>query len=389
MTGTARLARSGTRNTGHGIDLAEWRSDVFSQPRSMMDLERLEVLQLAQVGAPLIVCDGAGRLVGLTPDAEKLLRGLGIPTEPLPSPLPESLWLRVRHAEIAESVEWRPTSASGRECIAFTRHAFGREHSLVLLQEISSKPNELSRRLHRQRLEATGRLVTAMAEDLRAPLASIMLDVDTMVRDSSCLSVIDRADILRDVQEAARRLRWAVDGVLACTRLGPEVSGDVQLSQVIDSASRLLSPACREWGHRLSAQIGPGTEWVWTNPLILEQVFLNLLLNSMEAAGGAAQISIRSSVICGPVISAAGIEVRVSDDGPGIEPSIAGRVFEPFFTTKARAAGLGLTTAREAMLALGGDLVLAEATEGAAFVVTLKAGRSGPVKEQRVGSDCG
>jgi two-component system, LuxR family, sensor kinase FixL len=364
-------------------------SDVFSQPRSMMDLERLEVLQLAQVGAPLIVCDGAGRLVGLTPDAEKLLRGLGIPTEPLPSPLPESLWLRVRHAEIAESVEWRPTSASGRECIAFTRHAFGREHSLVLLQEISSKPNELSRRLHRQRLEATGRLVTAMAEDLRAPLASIMLDVDTMVRDSCCLSVIDRADILRDVQEAARRLRWAVDGVLACTRLGPEVSGDVQLSQVIDSASRLLSPACREWGHRLSAQIGPGTEWVWTNPLILEQVLLNLLLNSMEASGGAAHISIRSSVICGPVISAAGIEVRVSDDGPGIEPSIAGRVFEPFFTTKARAAGLGLTTAREAMLALGGDLILAEAAQGAAFVVTLKAGRPGPVKEQRVGSDCG
>jgi signal transduction histidine kinase len=387
MTGTARLARTDTRITEHGIDLAEGRSDVLSLPRLMMDFERLEALQLAQVGAPLIVCDGAGRVVGLTPDAEKLLGWLGIPTEPLPSPLPESLWLRVRHAEVAESVEWRP--ACGRECIAFTRHALGREHSLVLLQEISTKPNELSRRLHRRRLEATGRLVTAMAKDLRAPMASIMLDVDTMIRDASCLSVLDRADILRDVQDAVRRLRWAVDGVLACTHLGPEVSADVQLSQVIDSASRLLSPACREWGHRLSAQIGPGTEWVWTNPLILEQVLLNLLLNSMEAAGGAAHISIQSSVICGPVISAAGVEVRVSDDGPGIEPSIAGRVFEPFFTTKARAAGLGLTTAREAMLALGGDLILAEAAQGAAFVVTLKAGRPGPVKEHRVGSDCG
>src|SRR5262245_2257676 len=96
-----------------------------SRSRRTMDFERLEVLQLAQVGAPLMVCDGAGQLVGLTPDAEKLLGRLGIATGPLPSPLPESLWLRVRHAEVDESVEWRPTSAGGCACIAFTRHAFG------------------------------------------------------------------------------------------------------------------------------------------------------------------------------------------------------------------------------------------------------------------------
>ncbi|HTV25265.1 MAG TPA: ATP-binding protein [Polyangiaceae bacterium] len=358
-----------------------------------MHSERLEVLQLAQVGAPLMVCDGAGRLVGLTPDAEKLLERLGIATEPLPSPLPASLWLRVRHAEVAESVEWRPTSASRCECIAFTRHAFGPAHSLVLLQEISAKPNELSRRLHRQRLEATGRLVAAMAHDLRAPLASISLDMDTIARDSSALSSGEQASIIRDVREAVRRLRWAVDGVLACARLGPEASSHVRLAQIVDSASRLLSPACRESGHRVSAEIGAGTEWVWTNPLILEQVFVNLLLNSMEAARGAATIRIESSLArsSGGALGAGGprdVEVRVSDDGPGIDPSIAGRIFEPFFTTKPRGAGLGLTTARDAMLALGGDLTLAEAARGAAFVVTLTAGRSESGKEQSFGSDC-
>jgi signal transduction histidine kinase len=350
-----------------------------------MDSDRLEVLQLAQVGAPLLVCDGAGWLVGLTPYAEKLLERLGIATEPLPSPLPESLWLRVRHAEAAESVEWRPTNASGCECIAFTRHALGQAHCLVMLEEISAKPNELSRRLHRQRLEATGRLVASMAHELRAPLASITLDVDTMARDSNGLSIARQASILRDVQEAVRRLRWALDGVLACAHLGPEVSGDVQLAQVIDSAVRLLRPACREAGHRLSVHVGPGSEWVWTNPLILEQVFVNLLVNSMEAARGAAHLSIESSAR-----RAAGlIDVLVSDDGPGIDPCIAGRVFEPFFTTKARGAGLGLTTAREAMLALGGDLTLAQAVKGAVFVVTLKAARAAILKEQPFGSDCG
>lgn len=350
-----------------------------------MGSDRLEVLQLAQVGAALMVCDGAGRLVGLTPDAEKLLGRLGIPTEPLPSPLPESLWLRVGHAEAAESVEWRPTGASGSACIAFTRHAFGQVHSLVLLEEISAKPNELSRRLHRQRLEATGRLVAAVAHELRARLASITLGLDTMARESSVLPIIERASILRDVQDAVCRLRWAVDAVLACARLGPDVGGDVRLADVIDSALRLLSPACRQGGHQVSVRIGPGTERVWANPLILEQVFVNLLVNSMEAARGAANIRIQSSSR-----HAAGcIEVSVSDDGPGIDPSIEGRVFEPFFTTKARGAGLGLTTAREAMLALGGDLALARAAQGAALVVTLKAARSVIVEEQSFGRDCG
>jgi two-component system C4-dicarboxylate transport sensor histidine kinase DctB len=147
---------------------------------------------------------------------------------------------------------------------------------------------------------------------------------------------------------------------------------------------RLLSPACREGGHQVNVQIGPGSEWVWTNALILEQVFVNLLVNAVEAAPGAANIGIQSSLR-----RAAGrVEVLVSDDGPGIDERLAGRIFEPFFTTKARGAGLGLTTAREAMLALGGDLTLAQPARGAAFVVTLKAARSGIVKEQPFGSDC-
>jgi signal transduction histidine kinase len=255
-----------------------------------------------------------------------------------------------------------------------------------LFQEISAKPNELSRRLHRQRLEATGRLVAAMAHDLRAPLTSIALNMDTLSQDLSSLSKVVQASIIEDMQGALRRLRWVVDGVLAYARLGPDVSGDVELAEIIRGASRLLTPACREGGHKVSTQLGAGTEWVSTNPLILEQVFVNLLLNSMEASHGSARIVIQSYVAEADEGSVRDVKVRVSDDGPGIAQSIAGRVFEPFFTTKAQGSGLGLTMAREAMLALGGDLILADAPGGASFIVTLKAGRSGVPKEHAFGS---
>jgi signal transduction histidine kinase len=351
-----------------------------------MTSPRLDELLLTQVGAPLMVCDRAGQLVGLTPDAKRLLEPLGIATDPLPSPLPESLWLRVTCAEVGESVEWRPTNATGHDCIGCVRYGLGESHTFVLFQEISTKPNELSRRLHRQRLEATGRLVAEMAHDLRAPLASIALNVDTLAQDSSALAGIDQASIIGDMREAVLRLRWVVDGLLTFARLGPNISGNVKLCDIIGRAARLLTPACREGGHTLRLEIGPGTEWVSANPLILEQVFVNLLVNSMEASNGAAHISIESFV---GEAGAAGLEevkVRVSDDGPGIARSIAGRVFEPFFTTKVQGTGLGLTMAREAMLALGGDLILVEAAEGAAFVVTIRAGRASVPKEHAFGS---
>jgi signal transduction histidine kinase len=349
---------------------------------------RLDELFLTQVGAPLMVCDRTGQLVGLTPDAKRLLEPLGITTEPLPSPLPESLWLRVTCAEVGESVEWRPASSTGHDCIGCVRYALGESHTFVLFQEISTKPNELSRRLHRQRLEATGRLVAEMAHDLRAPLASIALNVDTLAQDSSSLSGVDQASIIGDMREAVLRLRWVVDGLLTYARLGPNISGTVRLRDIIGRASRLLTPACREGGHTLRCEIGPGTEWVSANPLILEQVFVNLLVNAMEASDGAAHIHIESYV----GDAAGGVEdvkVRVSDDGPGIAHGIAGRVFEPFFTTKVHGSGLGLTMAREAMLALGGDLILAEAAQGAAFVVTLRAGRASVPKEHAFGSVSG
>jgi signal transduction histidine kinase len=352
----------------------------------MMTDQQVDELKLRDVGAPLIICDRAGRLLGLTPDAKRLLGQLGITTEPLPSPLPDSLWMRVACAEVGESVEWRPAFPGAHDCIGCTRYGLGHSHTFILFQEISARPNELSRRLHRQRLEATGRLVAAVAHDLRAPLSSIALNVDVLARDAIARSGRERAEVIGEISEALRRLRWVVDGLLAYARLGPEVRGDVQLAEVIDSASKLLSPTCREGGHRVSTRIGPGTEWVSTNPLILEQVFVNLLLNSMEAAEGAARIVIQSYVGESGHGGIRDVKVSVSDDGPGISQSIAGRVFEPFFTTKVQGTGLGLTMAREAMLALGGDLMLAEASRGASFVVTLKPGRSGVPKEQTFGN---
>ena len=72
------------------------------------------------------------------------------------------------------------------------------------------------------------------------------------------------------------------------------------------------------------------------NPGQLQQVFLNLLVNAMQAVGASGRVEVESSV------AGAGVRVRVRDDGIGIAPEDRERLFVPFFTTKPAGEGTGL-----------------------------------------------
>jgi len=101
------------------------------------------------------------------------------------------------------------------------------------------------------------------------------------------------------------------------------------------------------------------------NPIVVEQILVNLVLNALESDPAPREVSIditsRDGLCC----------VVVEDDGPGIADSLRETVFEPFFTTKTQGTGIGLTSAREAARELGGDLSLEPSGSGARFCLWL------------------
>jgi signal transduction histidine kinase len=100
----------------------------------------------------------------------------------------------------------------------------------------------------------------------------------------------------------------------------------------------------------------------------IQQTLTNLLQNASDAMGKAGRIELRGRVVGDRV------ELRISDDGPGIPPAVRARIFEPFFTTKevGQGLGLGLSICREIMVAHGGYLDLDDSVaRGACFVLTL------------------
>jgi signal transduction histidine kinase len=331
-----------------------------------------DVLALNAIEAAIAVCSSSGELEAATPVALALLRRLGV-LESAPAPLPAELWRLLERVAAGEAIEWRPPSAQ-RHLLGCTRYALSRRRSLLLMREVSEKHLALSERLHRQRLESTGRLVASIAHDIRSSVASIAYSADFLSVGGATITKEVLAETAREISEASRRLQLTVDGLLDYARLGPSVSIPVSLREVLSRSQGLLRSLYREGVHRLRVELGANAEWVRGNPITIEQIFVNLLLNAAEASADPRLVSVTSEVTPrGPSDAETSyVCIRVCDDGPGIPESLAESVFAPFFTTKQDGTGLGLTTAREAAESFDGHLLLEPCPRGACFAVYLK-----------------
>jgi signal transduction histidine kinase len=330
-----------------------------------------EYVRLSDVCGAFALCDRAGTLLHLTEPARSLLARAGFAPPSLPWPLPPSLWRESLGAAPGAPATWRTPSDVGVSC---ARYAVGAERVLLILEETSDAPG-LPGRLHRQRLEAAGRASSALAHGLRPPLDALSDRARWLEGSLGDGAGAEARAAVRDIAAAAARLRGAVDAALAYTRAGAGGDDGAALAGVIAAAAGVVRPVMLARGHALTVAHDAAVGRVCGDPLALTQVFVNLLLNAFEAAGAGADVRVATERRDGPGGPAA--VAVVCDDGPGVLPALAPRVFEPYFTSKPGHSGLGLTLAREAAVAAGGDVRLEPSPRGARFAVLLRPAAGG------------
>ncbi|MFO0687038.1 MAG: ATP-binding protein [Sandaracinus sp.] len=320
-------------------------------------------LDVGDIRGPIALVDEAGHFVRLAPEAQSLLSHLA----PTASGLPPEVWRALEQVDVGASVDWFPSLAERRvvQCSRF-RASSG---WVVVLREVSGASAALSRQLHRQRLEVTGRLVASIAHELRNAVSSLVYSADLLaVREQ--LPEVEMDEVALGITHASRRLQATVDGLLDYARLGPTVSVPVSLREVLTRSQGFLRSYYRSRSHTLRVAVRPEAEWVQGNSIIIEQVFVNLLLNAAEAATEPIVVQVTSEAWTSDDDRAL-VRVRVRDDGPGVPPALRSRLFEPFVTTRPNGTGLGLAYSREAVESLGGAIALEDTDEGASFVVDL------------------
>jgi signal transduction histidine kinase len=184
------------------------------------------------------------------------------------------------------------------------------------------------------------------------------------------------SNVLGQLDDATRRISDLVRAVKEYTYMDRAPIQDVDLHESLENTLVML-------GHKLKQGVEVVREYDRSLPRVeayggeLNQVWLNLVDNAIDALGGRGQIRIRTAR------DGEGVLVSIADTGPGIPEDIRRRIFEPFFTTKepGKGTGLGLDIARRIVVERhGGDLSLETAPGNTRFVVrlTLRLETKGP-----------
>lgn len=250
-----------------------------------------------------------------------------------------------------------------------------REHAMADLQDLTRRLNEeLAAREHLAQLGmASSELVHDMGNPLTAVLGYAELLADTM-QQRTRTGVTDDAEAIQYLEEIARnvkRCKEMTDAWRSMSRGGTRNSERVCPAEVVEEVFRTLRPSAP--GIQMEAQwIGTsGREMVTADRLQLFRALQNVIQNAVHAIQ---EINIKGAIRVEGRDQGGAIEIRITDNGPGIPATALGRIFEPFYTTKTsgRGTGLGLCITQKVIKDLGGKIrVESEVGRGTTFILGL------------------
>ena len=228
-----------------------------------------------------------------------------------------------------------------------------------------------------EKLAATGRLAASIAHEINNPLQAI----------HNCLHLVARRPLEEDkaryylnmAQEEVQRLMTIVQRTLDFYRpsKGREVLADV--NSLVESVLALANKRLEHGRIKIQRRLSPDVPRLQVVADQITQVFLNLVINAVEAMPDGGELTISTQHRDGQVY------IRFGDTGPGINPDQAKKIFEPFYTTKHSGTGLGLAVSYGIIQRHGGEIAVESAPgRGATFIVSVPVTRVGVQSESRV-----
>jgi two-component system NtrC family sensor kinase len=235
--------------------------------------------------------------------------------------------------------------------------------------EIESRQEEV---VQSRKIAAIGTFTSGIAHELNNPINNIYLTAETLLEEYTTLSDAEANELILDVLNQADRAGDIVKNLLDFSRSERPSFTDLSIAAVIDSTVKLVKNQIMVAGIGLERNIPGDMPAIRGNLRNLQHVFLNLLLNAIQAMPGGGSIEVAASQD-----SPDYLRVDVRDTGTGIKPEDLEHIFDPFFTTKGvgRGTGLGLSVTYSIVKTHGGYIeVKSEVNVGTTFSVFLPVG---------------
>jgi PAS domain S-box-containing protein len=369
--------------------------DITERRDALAALERSErrFRQLIEIAPDAVWINDGRRLVFANPAAARMLKYESV--DELLKVDPRTIVDPQDHAPMRERTqqmfqtgvplpprEYRSRAKDGTvfitEVQAMPMEWEGAQALLGFARDVTERKEMEARLVQSERLAALGTLLAGIAHEMNNPLSYTLLGIEQAIATVDQLGappaeLAKLRETLASAHHGATRVASVIGQIRASSRLEAEERGPVDVRAALEAALRVTH---NEIHHRARLL----TDLTAVPPVIgsaqrLEQVFLNLLVNAVQALpDGRAENEIRVRMHATP----REVIVEVSDNGVGVPAEVRSRIFDPFFTTKpvGLGVGLGLSICHGIVSAHGGTITVeSEHGRGSTFRVTLPAQR--------------
>ena len=369
--------------TGNALNKVASRANapIFSYDDSYFDG--------AIVGGPMFSMLEGSRIAATV--ATRILDGEkagDIKTPPIKYAAPKFDWRQMQRWGISESnlppgssIQFRPRTAweTYRWQIATACAVAVLQGGLIALLLFERRRRQLAEMDSRQRVlelahvnrfSTAGELSASIAHEINQPLGAILANTETaqLMLQSPSLDLVEMKEILADIWRDNRRASEVVRRLRSFVSKAPFQRQEFDLNDLVVESVEFLSAQARSREITMRSEPARMPLRINGDPIQLQQVLSNLILNAMDAVLDTPPA--QRAVTVTTTQDRRFAEICVEDTGPGVPPEAAAKIFDPFFSTKDHGMGMGLSIARTIVAAHDGQIDV-ENRNGAAFRIRL------------------
>jgi PAS domain S-box-containing protein len=238
--------------------------------------------------------------------------------------------------------------------ISIQQELFG----MALLTDITERRKIEEQLRHSQKMEAVGQMSAGIAHQLNTPLSVISAQLQMLREDLGSLDNENYSEQIDKVLQNASKMSNLVSDLLSFSRESKSQSELINVNNIIDEILLLNDIKAKKIGVRIEKRLASEIPYIIADRSKLEQVFLNIIVNSFDAMPKGGKLFIKSEIFMKNI--KAYILIKFKDSGIGIPENVVSKIFNPFFTTKpvGKGTGLGLSICQEYVKEHNGEIAV-------------------------------